>query len=72
MSHYTRRNLNETTQQFSGQFFTVIATVNQTYVFLYLGISIIPAWGNLDLWLIFFTLVSKKSLFHSFSFLTLF
>lgn len=57
MAHYTRKNLSKETKHFSNHFFEIIATMSETYVFLYLGLSIFYAMGDYDFFMICFAIV---------------
>jgi len=49
MAHYTRKNLSKETKEFSHRFFETIAVLAETFVFLYLGLSIFYALEDFSL-----------------------
>jgi len=56
MAHYTRKNLSADTKKFSIEFFESVATLAETYVFLYLGLSIFPSLSSFHLGIVFVSL----------------
>ena len=57
MSHYTRNNLSKATAHFSLEFFEFLAALAESYVFLYLGLSIFPSLHGFHLMLVLISFV---------------
>jgi len=56
MAHYTRKNLSVEAKHLSIHFWEILATLAETYVFLYLGLSIFSVWGDYDIVMIAFAI----------------
>lgn len=67
MAHYTRKNLSVEAKHLSIHFWEILATLAETYVFLYLGLSIFTVWGEYDVIMIVFAIVRRPPLFSLFS-----
>ncbi|KAH9605155.1 hypothetical protein KSS87_017604 [Heliosperma pusillum] len=62
MKHYTYSNLSEKSQQFVSEFFHLISSLAETFIFIYMGLDIVMekhSWSHIGF--IFFSIVSFKS-----------
>lgn len=57
MAHYARKSMSKKTKRFSINFFHIAASISETIVFLYFGLSIFYAWGDYNLWMVISTLI---------------
>jgi len=57
MAHYTRKNLSVDTKHNSIHLFELAAFVSETFVFCYLGLTMVSVLPDFDIWLMFFSVL---------------